>query len=202
MNMIYKTLIFIIIFALAVPSVFAKEQKVYDLILNYDKGTVAKQSLTVAIGVFSKETDQPERGYRLELRSFDNRILYSQNFLFDLVANFLAPPGTFDEEGRQISIPEQEIAIFDEAEKELIFPFFSNGKQIEIYDPENKKILTISVEHFAEITPTVSQKEEPKPESSLDTGSLLWSGGIGLALTIALGLYIYFRHKKSPENSL
>lgn len=201
--MVYKILILIIVFVLFVSSVFAKEQRIYDLILKYDKGAVTKQSLIVTIGIFNEVKDQPENGYRLELKSFDNKILYSQKFNFDLTNAFSPPPkGTFDDEGRQISIPEQKIIILDEAEIELIFPFSPDGKQIDIYDSSNKKILTISVAHFAEVSATPISPTPTIVITKLEKGiGLSWiiGGGILLFVTIAVGLVVYRRFKKPQD---
>lgn len=200
MNMVYRLLIGFLILFLFVPSVFAKEQRVYDLTLKYDEGIITKQSLIVTIGVFNEVKDQSENSYRLELLSLDNKIHYAHNFSFDLVADFSPPPpGTFDEKGRQISIPRENTIIFDEAEKELIFPFFPDGKEIEIYDPENKKILTISVAHFAEITPTPISPTPPIIVTKLEKGiGAPWiiGGGILLFAITIVGVFIYLRFKK------
>lgn len=198
MNMVYKFIITILIVFLFIPSVFAKEQRVYDLTLKYDEGTVTKQSLIVTIGIFNEVKDQPENGYRLEVNSFDNKVLYAQKFLFDLASpNFSAPPETFDENGRQISIPKQNIVILDEVEQEIIFPYFPNGKQIDIYDPENKKILTISVMQFAEVTPSPISPTPQYKITKLEKGigaSWIIGGGI-LVLALGVGMFAYWRSK-------
>lgn len=179
----------VLAFALSMlwSNVYASEQKVYVLILHYDKGEVAKKSLVVTIGLFTDILDQPENGYLLQVKSFDNKILYAQKFSFDLI-------------GQQISIPNQKSFVAEEEDQELIFPFFSNGKEIEIYDPQNKEILTIPVGHFAEITPTPSQVSEPA--RSAGDMSLLWISAISLFSAAVLGVYFYVRNRKSSQNSL
>lgn len=203
--MIYKLIIAILIVFLFVPSVFAIEQRVYDLTLKYNKGVIVKQSLIVTIGAFNEVKDQPDDGYRLELKSFDDKILYSQKFGFDLSVAFSpSPPGTFDEEGRQISIPKENTIVFDESEKELIFPFFPNGKQIDIYDSKNIKVLTIPVMQFAEVSPTpispTPQYKVTKMEKGIGTPWII-GGGILLFVITAISGFVYSRFKK-PQNLL
>ncbi len=197
MNMVYKLFIGVLIVFLFTSSVFAKEQRVYDLTLKYDKGTITKQSIIVTIGIFNEVTDQPANGYRLELKSFDNKILYNQKFSFDLTGVFVAPPGTFDGNGRQIFVPNENTITVDQADKEIIFPFFPNGKEIDIFAPDNKKVLTISVAHFAEITPT-----PPTPaittKKLTESNLFLIIGGYVVILAV-VGL-VYWKIK-SKENA-
>ena len=122
--------------------VHASEQRVYDLTLSYDKGAITKKSLVVTIGVFTSVLNQPADGYHLELKSFDDdKVLYSEKFSFDLI-------------GQQISIQGQKPFAVEDDERELVFPYFPNGKEIDIYDSKNTKILTIPVQQFAEVTPS------------------------------------------------
>lgn len=168
-------------------NVYASEQRVYDLVLDYNRGTVSKKSLTVTVGIFTDILDQPENGYRLEIKSFDNKILYSQKFLFESI-------------GQQISIANQNPFMVEEDERELVFSYFPNGKEINIYDSENKKILTISVAHFAEVTPSPSLAPTINPTLEKDNrgGNMFLYIGLG-GLVSGIAFSIYLLRNKSPR---
>ena len=126
---------------------FAIQQDVFILNLKYNKGEISTDFLTVAKGYFHESVNQPDNAYRLELISFDDKILYTQKFDFQLEV-FLAPfPEWFDEKGNQIYIPnENETRIIrDTADIELLFPYFDNAKRIDIYDNKNQLKLSIDV---------------------------------------------------------
>lgn len=131
------------------PFVYADEQKVYVLDLSYSKGSVSVNSISVIFANLNPVTDQPLDGYELKVLSFDNSILYRQKFKFNLEIQAVAPQGTFDESGRQITFPEGP-GILENASIELLIPYYPNGKYIDINTPNGTKVLEIPILQFAQ----------------------------------------------------
>jgi len=151
MNLKYVIAIFLILVTI-VTSAYAAEQKTYVLTLNYDDGVVTLESLILTRGIVNEPLASDE-GYRLELVSFDGTVLDSRRFDFNLEITGSALPEWFDETGEQIYIPGEEgvETTLTETTEEIITPYFSNAKQINIYNPDNGKILEVSVAHFADL---------------------------------------------------
>jgi hypothetical protein len=145
-----KKYISILIFLVVISVVYAAEQQVYVLKLNYDKGLVTLDSITLTTGIFNPILNQPDAEYRLEFITFDGGFAYVQNFNFELEIASSPPLESFDEEGNPISFPSVDRPkALDKTTIELIIPYNPNGKVINIYDPNNEKILEVDVEHLA-----------------------------------------------------
>ncbi|HLD83297.1 MAG TPA: hypothetical protein VI979_00395 [archaeon] len=150
MNMVYKVLALLLPFMLY-SATFAADDNVYKLTLFYDDGTIAKQSLRVLPYIFVKPEVSPADNYRLEVMSFGDQILYARNFSFGLEVHYMPPPpGTFDDNGVQISVPQAEVTQVTQSEIELTIPYFADAKKINIYEPSGAKALEVSVAQFAD----------------------------------------------------
>ncbi len=143
-----KKILLIVVILLFIPIVYSESQKVFQLMLEYNKGEITKESLFVKKGYFTP-LDEPG-DYRVDIVSFENDVLYSQKFDFSLEV-FGAPPREwFDEYGNQIYIPNETESGYrklDETLKELVIPYFDDAKLINIYKDDNLK-LSIDVTHF------------------------------------------------------
>ena len=152
--------------------VLAAEQKVFVLTLNYDSGAVTLNNLILTVGIFN-EPVVSEGNYSLEILSFDGSILYSEKFDFDFRIFSTALPEWFDENGTQIYFPTQEETrtILNQTTKELIIPYFSNAKTINVYH-QTEKILEIPVAHFANVCgDNICQPHESYESCKLDCPS-------------------------------
>jgi hypothetical protein len=125
----------------------AAQQDVFVLNLKYDKGAISSEQLLVIKGFFNKPVNQPQDGYKLKIFSLDDEILHSQQFNFPLETFYGTRPEWFDQEGNQIYLPTEKetFVIKDEANIELLTPYFEQAKSINIYDNNNNLALEIIV---------------------------------------------------------
>lgn len=185
--MFMQKIIFPIIFILICSSlsflflnkVYA-EEKFYYVKLLYNQSKLALENVSVLPGSISQT--QQGGNYRFDLLSLNGKSLYSNKFI----------------------IPFYLLRQQTEGEIVLTAPYFSDGKEISVYDVKNIKILEIPVIQFAAITPTPIS---PTPEfkvTKLEKGiDLPWIVG-GVILFLAIGvisIFIYSRLKK-PQNLL
>lgn len=140
-----KKLIFVglalIIFLLNSSTIDASN-KIYILDLNYDKGNFNLLDISVKQGYAPDRQIQPETGYKSEIVSFTNEVLYSFKFEIPLVIH-LPPPRSDEEPGAQIYL--------DKVDFTLLIPYFENGESINIYDPSDVLMLSVDVSKFAEV---------------------------------------------------
>ncbi len=150
-----KRILFGLIIFLLINMVFvvsALEPKVYVLDIKYDNGMITKENIKVIPGEPPDRRNQPEEGYSLELVSFNGEILHSFKFNFPLQTFGIPSPDWFDEQGNQIYFPTPEeagIINLNETTLNLVFPYFPDGKSINIYSSEEQLLLEISVSQFS-----------------------------------------------------
>ena len=140
--------IFILISVILASTTYAQLQKIYQIGLRLQENSLILDSVVVSNGYPDDLRLQPKQGYFLELKSFENKTLFSRYFDFPQIA--AAPPKEwFDRNGRQIYFPNitGQLALKSVL---LSIPYFKDGKEIEIYK-SNKRVLTIDVSAFSEI---------------------------------------------------
>lgn len=171
--------------------VIAAQQEVYVLNLKYDKGNISILNLMKTKGFYNKPVDEPKQGYRLDVVSFENKLLYSQKFNFELEIKSAPLPEWFDEHGNQIYFPKEEETriIKDSDVRELIFPYFENAQRIDIYNPND--ILVLSFEVNTAKIPKVTEKV-PKERFKVKMLHILL---IGLIIILSIG-FIYKKKKR------
>ena len=143
--------------------VLAFEQRVYVLNVKYDNGVITKENIKVISGEASDKRNQPKEGYLLELVSFDETILNSFKFNFPLQIVSLASPDWFDKEGNQIYFPNPEEVgqiTLNKTSLQLVVPYFTNGKNINIYNPNGEKVLNIDVRYFVNQSETIFEENQ------------------------------------------
>lgn len=152
----------------------AQGSKFYYIKLSYVQSKIELKDVGVLPGTISEV--QREGNYEFKLLSLTGNALYANRFSFP---EFLG----------------------DSAEIALAVPYFPNGKEIDIYDSENKNILVIPVRQFSEITPPpISKTQEINPTLTKDNGGgnlFLYIGLGGLALGIAFAVYLF--RTRSPR---
>ena len=147
----YKSIIpSIIIILLLVQAAYAQSNFVYSLTLKYDSQTLTNEGLKLIDGKAPTRIDQPEKGFLLEVVSFEGETLHSFKFLIELAPVRIPPRDIFDDKGNQIKIPDEPIEVPDTTIN-LVIPHFYNAKYIEIYSPENQKLLTVDVSKYSHV---------------------------------------------------
>lgn len=147
-----KILIIVLLMVLTLPMVYSAQQKVYILNLKYDNGKITKESLIVTQGFFIEAKEQPETGYRLEVVSFEDKILYTRKFIFPTFQKGPIPNESdiLEREKYLPDITKKEPSILKKSSIELMIPYHKNAKLIRIYDSNDIKVLEINVSAFAE----------------------------------------------------
>lgn len=174
------------------PTVFAQESRFYKLNLVNTQEKLKLQDIVVLPGSIS--TAFTQGNYKYELLSLTGSSLYT--------SHFNVPPSTrsvriIDRDTGQVTfetVNEENVVIT------LGIPYFRNGKEVDIYDPENKKILTISVEHFAEITPSPTPVFNPTLAKDNGGGNILLYIGLGsLGFGIAYAVYLFLKSRRKDN---
>lgn len=121
----------------------AQENKIYDINLSYDKGNISLISeILVRDGYAPGRKIQPDAGYKSEILSLTDNVLYSFKFeIPNKICSDRMDPKTKEVSGGCV--------LNDKANFALIMPYFENGKVINIYDADGKKVFFASVEHLA-----------------------------------------------------
>lgn len=126
-----------------VNSARSQESKIYDLRLNYDKGNISLVSeIAVRSGYAPDRQVQPETGYKMDVLSMTDSVLYS--FMFEApnkICTDKIDPVTKALTGGCVEAEKSDFS--------FVIPYFENGKVINIYDPEGKKVFFASVEHLS-----------------------------------------------------
>lgn len=173
----------------------SEQQDVFLLQLKYNNGTVTFEKLLVTKGYFALPVDQPEKGYLLEVLSFENKILYSQKFNFDF-DNFAVPPPDDRVVLERFSSSSQEILQKRQAFIEFVFPYFADAAKIMVKDLEGKQVLSFEVNSDRQVHPT-NAKERNTP------GGLFWVIIFILAiLVLMIIVFILYKRKRLNRSSL
>lgn len=176
-----KTKLLLLIILLLIPAVIAEIEcsKVYVVKFNYNNGLITYKDKVIKCGYAPDNKIQPEEGYRADIISEDNNLLYSFKFEIPLRISFdLTDPVLKTMSGGMLILNETDFA--------LVFPYYDNAGNIIIYNPREYKILSVPLaeEHFVQAKP-------------------LWLFLILLLLMLAVLflIHIHNRHRKNkPEH--
>ncbi len=192
-----KISIILILFLLIIVNIVnAAQQDVFILILKYDKGELSTLFLNVAKGYFHEQVSQPENAYRLEVVSFDNKILYAQKFDFQLEVIFAPLPEWFDEKGNQIYIPnESETKVtINSTTQDFVIPYFDDAKKINIYENSNELKLSIDVSQFSKYEIKPISIDNKATQNKKPTQSIAFAFGIIFVILLFAYLIVH-RHR-------
>ena len=139
-NAISIAIILVTIFFVS-NSVLALENKIYLLSLHYDQDSIELNEISVKTGYAPDRRVQPELGYKTELISFTEEVLYS----FRFESSVLECSDTFDPETEEMS---GECVQLEEGNIILLIPYFEDGKTINIYDSDGNHVLSVDVSKF------------------------------------------------------
>lgn len=178
--------IMIFLFALLASTAVAEVNHYYKINLLYDQGNVTYRSL--AVEPVNLHPQMVEGTYVAEVLSFDNRILNLTFFhipLFFFYEKMAATTGELTE-GSETE---------DQAQIVLYVPYYSNAKEINIYDEELIKKLRINVSSYAKEQAALGEaapvrKDEIKTELRVEIPNSTKAAKIGIGLGIAVLLLI------------
>lgn len=139
--------------------------KVYFLSIDYDGKGLSLAEVSLVKRAAADYLNQSESGYRADVLSIDNRILYSFRFAFpDTMCT-----DEFDENGKIISgsCVKKENGNFS-----LEIPYFPNGKAVLITDPRGDFVLSADISGFAELCgDNICEEGENYSNCAKDCGS-------------------------------
>tara|TARA_Y100000310_G_C20700313_1_gene829099 strand:- start:4871 stop:5425 length:555 start_codon:yes stop_codon:yes gene_type:complete len=111
-------------------------EKVFLLSLNYDNGKVSLNEILTKTGYAPDRKLQPGDGFKGEVVSFEDRILYSFRFYVPLKVNTdVIDKGELS--GGVIILSETDFA--------LLIPYYEEAKEINLYDEKNVKVFSAKV---------------------------------------------------------
>ena len=143
-----KCILALFIFLLLLPTVQAKASLVYAVTLTYDGSTLLSKGIRLIEGDAPTRLNQPKNGFMLRVVSIRGQVLHSFKFLIETTPIRDPLPNIFDENGTQVVIPEAEISLPKETSVILVAPYFKNAKSIEIFDENDKLLLSVDVSKY------------------------------------------------------
>ncbi len=169
-NLLVLMLIFL------VPFAFAEVEcsKVLVAKFNYDNGVIRYGDKVIKCGYAPDRVIQPEEGYRADMLSRDDKVLYSFRFDVPLKINFdLSDPLMKSLSGGMLILNETDFA--------LIFPYYDDAKSIIIYNPRGYEVLPV---------PLIE-------EQFIQKRSSLWF--LVLIVLLLTSGYVIYRHYRKRE---
>ena len=148
-----KSIIMFILFSLLINSVGASIENNYYLELKYDNGEIILKSLQ--IGLSKDGRDNIPGGYIAEIIDFEKKRL--NVIFFDIPLKIVYD--TFDEDTEEAN--DGGMIELNQTEFNLRLPYYESAKEIDIYDKNLNKKLTIDVSPYAK---RIHQKIEEKPK--------------------------------------
>lgn len=130
--------LFLLLLILAAPFVMAEVEcsKVFVVKFNYDNGLITYKDKVIKCGYAPDMKLQPREGYKAEMISTENKVLYSFKFEIPLKINFdMSDPIVKSLSGGMLILNETDFA--------LIFPYYDKAKSIIIYNAREYKVATI-----------------------------------------------------------
>ncbi|MBI4019967.1 MAG: hypothetical protein HY367_01435, partial [Candidatus Aenigmarchaeota archaeon] len=148
-----KKMIAITILLALVPLVSAQE-RVYQVELEYSSGAVAMAGIGLADSFPQDIRNPPDSGYRIELLSQQGETIFQHTFNFPLDTYIEPSQQCYDTQTLEYR-PElcppgkQPYLRLDHATAIINIPFSPAGKEINLYDPGGRLMLTSDVEGFS-----------------------------------------------------
>tara|TARA_Y100000034_G_scaffold125474_1_gene175070 strand:+ start:232 stop:861 length:630 start_codon:yes stop_codon:yes gene_type:complete len=127
--------------------------KIYELDLQFTNEILSLNTVKSTYGFLPDRINMPATGYRLELISVDNIILYTYNFNFVTDVFISRPVECFNNDATFNSSKCSEFSThqkLSDSQKILNVPYSEIGDKINIYDANNQIVLTIDVSEFSD----------------------------------------------------
>lgn len=143
-----KIMLFTVIFTLCtgISEAILMKDKTVIVSLQNDNGEISLMNMT-AVNSAPNSNKNLGTEYGLKIISIKDVMLYSLNFDFPSKINYIAPIGLFDDNGSQLYIPSGD-TILSQSSIALSVPYFSEAKEILIYDAQNTLKLTIDTTDY------------------------------------------------------
>jgi len=170
--MVKKYVAILLMMILVGNSALALTTQYYELNLIYNGGDISYDLLKVKPLISDRNLDNYAGGYVAETVSFENKILNITFFSIPLIII----SETYDSETG--FVVGGITTILNETQITLMLPYFENAKEINIYDENITKVLTIDVGDYSQIKPTKIKKEEiieevvTKPKEEVKVGKI------------------------------
>lgn len=167
-----KRTVLFLVFILLMPIVAAG--RVFVVKFNYDDGLITYKDKVIKYGYAPDRRIQPLEGYRAEMVSIDDNVLYSFKFDIPLRLNVDLSDSEKALSGGMLILNETDFA--------LVFPYYDRAKSIVIYNPRGYDVLII---------PLIE-------EQFMQQKSSLWFLVlIVLLLIVGYMIYKHYRNKQS-----
>jgi len=148
-KLLFKSLLGLLIVSLAVLPLISQAaasdkflRRIYSLTIDFDKTGYAAREVSLVNGKAPDRATQPQTGFRCEVVSANDEILYS--FLFNLPDVLCSD--SFLKTGNTGGCAKK-----DEGSFTLVIPYYSTGRNINIYDLSGKMVLFADISEFARI---------------------------------------------------
>ncbi|MBS3118990.1 hypothetical protein J4417_04940 [Candidatus Woesearchaeota archaeon] len=201
-----KVLIFVIVLLIFSFSAYAQTNHYYKINLAYQNGDLSATSVKIEPSL--NEIKNPKGKYVAEVVSFDNKIL---NLTFFDIPLFVFWDSVDPETGKIVGG-----GMFERNKTNitLFIPYYGNGQEINIYDKELNKKLSISISSYAKEIPSIKLKTEMKEEKiseekkvsmiateKSNPSVVYYSLGGGIFILILLGMFLSKRKTKTAGNN-
>tara|TARA_B100001971_G_C18264174_1_gene590152 strand:- start:2205 stop:2759 length:555 start_codon:yes stop_codon:yes gene_type:complete len=145
-------------------------EKVFLLGLKYDNGIIKLNEMITKIGYAPDRKLQPDEGFRTEIISFGEEVLYSFRFNVPLKIN------TDVIDNNKVS---GNVIVLNETDFALLVPYFEETKEINIYDENEERVFSTKV-----FKPSVVKRRR-------------WLFGVVIGLIIGgISTIVYFSFKR------
>jgi len=157
----------------------------YVMEISYDNGTLSLQKMNVE--PLTEEAIQTQGYYIAEVVSSENKIL---NLTFFEISSEIL----FDYYNTEIGVISGGDVLPNKTKKTLYVPYYSNAKEINIYDWDLVQRLQLNVSSYAKELPNIAAPEEmKKPTSPEGTDKIKLvaeeeSAAITIAVAVSIGL--------------
>jgi|SRR3989344_503687 len=196
-----KAILLLTIFSIILLSnlAYAQTNHYYEINLEYNRGEITLNSIQVNPLLDENDLENIEGGYIAEVKSFDNEVL---NLTFFDIPTTIIYDNFDPETGEAIG---GGIIELNETEAIINVPYFKNAKEINIYDSEINKKLTIDVSDYAkdslvkkEIIDAIKpEKQEILEVEIKDTKNhAIYIFGLLFALLVIIILMIHLYRKR------
>jgi hypothetical protein len=186
-----KNIILILsILAICISGYALEQQKIYFLSIEYDNGSLTLLDIRTTEGFPSAYTNRTT-SYRAELISSDKKILHTGYFE---IPNIIHIPPPLD----QAETPEY--IYIEKVNFSISLPFHKNAVEMNIYDKENKQLLSINLSSFADYcgdercSATENSNICPKDCAGGGNGNEIFY--LGIAVVVVIILSTLLRTKK------
>ncbi len=183
----YKRISISLIVLVILSAVAVEEEKLeYALSLAYGGTSLTNAGQKLISSTPPDSLNQPEKGFTVKIVNFNGQVLSSFKFSLETMIIAAPPRDIFSEDGTQIAFPEEPPLVLKEVVTTLVIPYFSSAKSIEIYDENNKLMLSVDVSKYSK-------------QASGNAYQKYWLIGALAVAAIACGIFLLTRKKKTKD---